>query len=80
MVSHPNRGWRARWTVDLEAATAEHRDGWTFRFEPVEGAPGVFDGECVAQPDPFKPEHMHDAARIAREAGEIFVEARRCRN
>ncbi len=80
MVNHPNRSWRARWSVDLDTATATHRDGWQFRFAPAEDAPGAFDGECIAQPEPFKPEHMREAARIAREAGDIFIEARRGRH
>jgi len=80
MTNHPNRGWRSRWTVDLEAATAKHRDGWQFRFAPADDDPGAFDGECIAQPDPLTAEQMRAAARIAREAGDAFMEARQCRN
>jgi len=42
MANHPNRGWRARWTVDLASATARHRDGWAFRFAPAADQPGAY--------------------------------------
>ena len=77
MVNHPNRNWRARWRVDLNAATATHLDGWVFVFRPDPGEPGAFDGECIAQPPQLTHEHMDQAARIAREAGDIYIEARR---
>jgi len=76
MVNHPNRGWRSRWSVDIETATATHRDGWIFQFSLDADEPGALDGECVAQPDPLTPEHLREAARITREAGDIFLEAR----
>ncbi len=58
-----------------------HRDGWIFRFSPVNGALGVFDGECIAQPSsPLTQEHLAQASRIAREAGEIYIEARNARH
>lgn len=80
MVNHPNRGWRSRWSVNLETATAMHRDGWTFKFSPAEGETGVFDGKCTDQPSPLTPEHMANAARIASEAGYIYIEARNGRH
>lgn len=80
MTNHPNRGWRSRWSVDLEASTSTHRDGWVFKFQPAEDAPGAFDGECIGQPLPLTDEHLKTAARIAREAGEIYVEARQNRH
>ena len=80
MVSHPNRGWRSRWSIDLEAATATHRDGWVFKFSPVDDEPKVFDGQCVGQPTPLTQEHLMQAARIAREAGDIYMEARDARH
>lgn len=80
MVNHPNRGWRSRWSIDLEAATATHRDGWVFRFSPAADDDGAFDGRCIEQPSPLTPEHMAKAARIAREAGDIYIEARRARH
>lgn len=76
MVNHPNRGWRARWSVDLEAATATHRDGWQFKFLPAEDAPGQFVGSCEVLPPLLTPEQISSAARIASEAGDIFIEAR----
>lgn len=80
MTNHPNRGWRSRWTIDLEAATATHRDGWVFKFSPVDGEPGAFDGECVEQPSPLTQEHLAQASRIAREAGDIYIDARNARH
>lgn len=80
MVNHPNRGWRSRWTVDLESATATHRDGWVFRFTAAEDQPGAFDGACVGQPSPLTGTHLANAARIAREAGDIYIEARHGRH
>jgi hypothetical protein len=80
VVNHPNRGWRSRWTVDLEAATATHRDGWVFQFAPDSDEADAFDGDCIGRPDPIMPEHLREAARIAREAGDIFIEARRGRH
>lgn len=80
MVNHPNRGWRTRWTINLETATATHRDGWVFSFSPVAGEPGAFDGKCIAQPSPLTPEMIQSAQRIAREAGDIYIEARNARH
>lgn len=81
MVNHPNRGWRSRWSVDLETATATHRDGWEFKFSPAEeDAPGAFDGKCIGQPSPLTQAHIAQAARIAREAGDIYIEARENRH
>lgn len=80
MTNHPNRGWHARWSVDLDSATATHRDGWSFKFSPAKNAPGVFDGECVRHPQPMTRTHKAVAARIAREAGEIYIEARQQRH
>ena len=76
MVNHPNRGWRSRWSIDLETATVTHRDGWVFKFAPVSGEVGEFDGKCVGQPSAITQEMIHDAQRIAREAGNIYIEAR----
>lgn len=80
MTNHPNRGWRSRWSIDLEAATATHRDGWVFKFYAADGEPGAFDGECIGQPSPLTQEHVTQASRIAREAGDIYVEARNARH
>lgn len=80
MTNHPNRNWRARWTIDLETATATHRDGWVFRFSPASGETRAFDGKCIAQPAPLTAGHVAQAARIAREAGDIYIEARNARH
>lgn len=79
MTNHPNRGWRSRWSINLESATATHRDGWVFKFDPAPAA-GVFDGSCIGHPQPLTPEHIKNAARIAREAGDIYIEARKGRH
>lgn len=34
MTNHPNRGWRGRWTVDIEAASAAHGGGLIVDFAP----------------------------------------------
>ena len=80
MANHPNRGWRSRWSIDLETATATHRDGWVFKFSPATDQAGAFDGKCIAQPDPITPDHINNAARLAPEAGDIYIEARRGRH
>lgn len=80
MANHPNRGWRSRWSIDLETATATHRDGWVFKFAPAAEQAGAFDGKCIAQPSPLTPEHLAKAHRIASEAGDIYIEARNARH
>lgn len=80
MANHPNRGWRSRWSIDLESATVSHRDGWVFKFSPAADQLGAFNGACLCQPSPLTPLHIAAAARIAREAGEIYVEARQRRH
>lgn len=68
MANHPNRGWRSRWLVDIAAATATHREGWLFKIS--RGDNGI-NSELVSGPE--LPEHL--AARVTREAGEIYAEA-----
>ena len=80
MTNHPNRGWRSRWSVNLETATVTHSDGWVFHFEPVPGELGAFDGTGVGHPSPLTKENLSQAARIAREAGDIYIEARNARH
>lgn len=72
--------WRVFWDVDLETATATHVDGWAFQFAPAEDDSSAFDGRIIRQPDPLLPHHLQSAARIAREAGDAFVEARQRRH
>jgi len=75
MTNHPNRNWRKRWTVDLEAREARHIDGWVFRFDRAADDPRAWDGKCIH----FPPDAEVDSSRISRicrEAGEIFGEAR----
>ena len=65
------------WTVDLTAKTATHKDGWVFEFAQVSA--GVFDGRLVKQPANLSPDQIRAAARIAREAGEAWEQARESR-
>lgn len=67
--NHPNRSWRSRWIVDLNTCTASHVDGWVFEFRAVEQE--AWDSECIKQP--MNPD-FSQAARIAREAGDIYHE------
>ena len=80
MTNHPNRGWRSRWFIDLETSTATHSDGWVFKFSPVADQAGAFDWECIAQPSPLTLEQIAKSNRIAREAGDIYIEARNARH
>jgi hypothetical protein len=69
-MSHPNRNWQRRWRVDLAACTAAHENGLVVRFR--EHPEGGWYGEPVALP------HMDDAryaARLMREAGEVYKKA-----
>lgn len=75
MTNHPNRNWRSRWTVDLPTHTVTHRDGWVFQFAPAENEPGAYDGRCIAHPE-MTTAVIQQAARIAREAGDVYGEAR----
>ena len=79
-MSHPNRNWRRRWTVDLAARTATHADGWVFEFDAASDADGGIDGRCTSHPSLIGYDTRklpQTAARIAREAGDIYIEARR---
>jgi transcriptional regulator with XRE-family HTH domain len=58
------------WKVDLAAQEARHRSGLVLRFR-IE-ADGGFSGEGIAGLAGIGPD---DAARIAREGGEVFVQA-----
>jgi hypothetical protein len=81
-VTHPNRNWKRRWEVNLAARTAKHVDGWLFQFATEPDAGGPIDGKCVAHPSLFGYDLKklpQTAARIAREAGEIYMEKIRVR-
>jgi hypothetical protein len=75
MSNHPNRNWRRRWTVDLEAGTATHNTGLVVRFTPVPGEPGAYDGEVIAGLDAVHGLSPQQAARMMREAGDIYAES-----
>lgn len=68
------------WIVDLEKCTATHPDGWVFRFSPVDGEPGTYDGECIGQPENLTPAQLDQVASIAQQAGTAFIEARNARS
>jgi hypothetical protein len=75
--NHPHQAWRARWTVDLSAKTATHRDGFVFLFRSVDAEHGGgLEAKCIQYPEPLTEEHKKQAARIAREAGDIYQEVR----
>lgn len=76
-MSHPNRNWQRKWSVDFETQTARHEDGWVFEFSKV--ADGVFDGRLIAQPENLTLEQIKNAHRIAKEAGEAWERARKNR-
>lgn len=67
MTNHPNRDWQSRWTADLEASTASHRNGWIFAFSPPDDGPTAIDGRCIATPDTSTAQ-VARAERIARKA------------
>lgn len=81
-MSHPpvRRSQHQPWSVDLESATAVHREGWVFRFSPADDDPGAFIGQCISQPKHLTPAQLNNAAGIAREAGDAFIRARRMRH
>jgi hypothetical protein len=73
MANHPNRGWRGRWTVNVEQSTATHKDGWAFKFDIVEkGGVDTFTCHCIGKPDPLTQEQLSNSDRIAREAWDIY--------
>ena len=75
MANHPNRGWRSRWSVDVDKRTAIHREGWVFKFNFVENnGEKNLAYECVG-----KPEHNTQGLdakfeRVAEEALKVYQE------
>ena len=74
-MTHQNRNWQRRWTVDFEQQTATHEEGWVVKFEKV--SDGIFDGKLISQPENITLEQIKNAPRIAREAGEAWTRARK---
>lgn len=82
MSNHPNRGWRARWTIDAARREARHGpSGLVVRFRPDAGEPGAWDGDAVngaEVAEALAERHGADAprmlARLMREAGEAWSE------
>jgi hypothetical protein len=82
MDNYPNRGWRSCWIVSLEDCTATHCDGWVFQFArtPGDDDPTALDGRIISPQSPFPMELVASLARIAQEAGEIYMEALNARH
>ncbi|WP_308031150.1 hypothetical protein [Neisseria cinerea] len=76
-MTHPNRNWQRRWSIDFEQQTATHKEGWVFEFKKV--SDGVFDGKLIRQPENLTLEQIKNAPRIAREADEAWERARKRR-
>lgn len=81
MTSHPNRGWRGRWTVDTAAGEARHGpSGLVVRFDAH--SEGGWQGAAVNLDEVgqalIERHGQADAARmlarLMREAGDIFQE------
>lgn len=83
MTSHPNRGWRSRWTVDTVRREARHGPtGLVVRFARAADDPAALDGEAVNDSEiaeALAERHgLHAAARmlarLLREAGDVYSE------
>lgn len=82
MTSHPNRGWRSRWTVDRAKQEARHGpSGLVVRFYRAPDVPArdgaALNGQEVVAA--LIERHGQQAAarmlaRLMREAGDIFAE------
>lgn len=65
------------WKIDIEAGTVTHSGGWVFKFSRE---PDGYTGVCVTRPEPFNLQDALVGARIAREAGDRYLEALRLRH
>lgn len=80
--------WQLEWAVDLVADTATHTSGLVVQFKPADDAPGAHDGRAVnagqVAGDLLVKHGPHNVpqmlARLMREAGEVYTEARRDRH
>jgi len=80
MTSHPNRGWRGRWAVDLAKMEARHGpSGLVVRFQPH--PEGGWSGQSPNAQEVFRAlkaagtkDLERTLARLLREAGDIFSE------
>ena len=79
MTSHPNRGWRSRWTVTGDEAR-HGPSGLVVRFQPHPD--GGWTGEAPNAQEVFaalKQSGTQDLdrvlARLMREAGDIYAES-----
>ena len=80
MTSHPHRGWRSRWSVDLAAKEARHGPtGLVVRFvrrgEGWDGHGENLDEVFAVLKRTTPAEHLASTlARLLREAGDVFAE------
>lgn len=82
MTSHPNRGWRSRWTVDRARQEARHGpSGLVVRFQADPDEAGAYDGQAVNGDEIGRALielHGHRAAqmlaRMMQEAGALWSE------
>jgi hypothetical protein len=80
MTAHPNRGWRSRWSVDLQKMQAHHGptglvvrfvrhgDGWDGQ------SPNVYEVFAALKSTTPAKHLASTLARLLREAGDIFSE------
>lgn len=81
MTTHPNRGWRSRWTVDRAKQEARHGpSGLVVKFQPHPD--GGWTGESPNMQEVFAAlqksgtQHLDRVlARLLREAGDIYAES-----
>ena len=73
-----NPNWQRLWIVNFEEQIVTHADGWVFKFTKI--ADGVFDGQMIKQPEHLTPEQIINAPKIAKEAGEVWMRARKNRH
>lgn len=80
MTSHPNRGWRSRWSVDLQKSEAHHGPtGLVVRFvrsgDGWDGNSQNIDEVFAALKSTTPAKHLASTlARLMRQAGDIFSE------
>ena len=74
MTTHPNRGWRSRWTVDRARSEARHGpSGLVVRFRGPDGTAVNGPEVGAALIDRHgQPAAARMLARLMREAGDVF--------
>lgn len=66
--------WRKDWEVDLAKRRASHRAGWVVEFDAKMDEDEGINGRCVARPEHLSVDEMLGAARILRQAGDVYGE------